>query len=192
MQRPGMRRLYPPTTTKEMISINLIGVGATLARIKKKINDAGADAIAKEKLLRGVAGTLLADMKRRIHQDGRDSDGNAIGTYTPSYIKYRQFGYKGTNFTRGKKKGQDRGDLNKKPNRSADPKVILSLTGKMENTFVIGATSTGYALGFTNDKDFQKSKWCEQTYNKPIYKPMIQEVDRVQSNALEYVRQQLK
>jgi hypothetical protein len=154
-----------------MISINFIGVGAVSAKLRARINSIGGDAIGKDKLLRGAASTLLGNMKHRIHQEGKDSDGNQIGTYTPSYLKRRQ---------------------GKPFNRTADPNVILSLTGKMENNFIIGATANGYGLGFTNEKDFQKSQWCEETYGKPIYKPTVQEVTDVQKNVEDFVNENLR
>lgn len=160
-----MRWIHP---TKKMISINLIGVGAVTANIRQKMNAVGGDRMGVDKLTRAAASTLLQEMKERIHQRGEDSTGYQIGTYSDSYM-----------YTRRKK------------NRGSDRKVIGSLTGKMENSFIIDATAKGYALGFTNEEDFKKSQYLEQSQKKEIYKPQITEVEKVNDKVSEFIREEL-
>lgn len=152
-----------------MISINLIGVGAVAANIRSKLNAVGGDHIGQDKLTRAAASTLLQEMKHRIHQRGEDSTGHQIGEYSKPYIRTRT----------------------KKYHRTGDPKVIASLTGKMENSFVIGATTKGYALGFTNEEDFNKSQYVEHTYKKDIYKPQDSEITLVNNAVNEFIKEEL-
>lgn len=147
-----------------MISINFIGVGAVAERIRSKINAAGGDNIGRDKLTRAAASTLLQEMKVRIHERGEDSTGHQIGNYSPGYIRTRI-----------------------KKNRGSSTKVIGSLTGKMELDFSIGATTKGYALGFTNDEDYKKSQHLEERYKKDIYKPQDREIGELNKQVGEFI-----
>ena len=81
----------------------------------------------RELLLRPVALEIIPQMTRRIHINGKASDDSNIGTYSNSYLKYRE------NNKRGK-----------------DPKVIVSLTRQLENDWAVLATERGYGIGFNN------------------------------------------
>lgn len=100
----------------------------------------------RDKITRIMAESTLGDMKRRIHQEGRNSAGGKIGTYSASYLKTRQ------------KKG-----------RTSDANVILSLTGQMENDFSIVPDEGGWGLGFKNDLNMDKHNWMEDLYSEVIY-----------------------
>lgn len=132
-----------------------------------------------DKMLRTAATTVLGLMKQRIHQDGKDASNTQIGTYSPEYMKVRtgNFGNsgrisRGVNegtlknsgvFSKGKHKGEQR----PKYNRTGDTKVILSLTRQMENDMkVIPLQNNSYGIGYTNPLNFEKSQWCEATYDK--------------------------
>jgi hypothetical protein len=81
-----------------------------------------------ENLFRDTSFNVMALMKRRIHTEGAASDGSAIGTYKKSYIPTRQ---------RFKQR-----ELSK---------VILSLTRKLQNSWIVFGTDTGYAIGFQDE-----------------------------------------
>jgi hypothetical protein len=132
-------------------------------------------------MLRTVAFTVLPEMKKRVHVDGRDSTGNQIGTYSTEYMKVRtgDFGNSGR-FSKGKKKGEvkDAGVISRGPgkgkprpkyNRTADTKVILSLTRQMENDMSVLPSGTGYGIGYNNQDNFKKSQYNEATYKKKIW-----------------------
>ena len=119
-----------------------------------------------DELTRTQAITLMAVMKDRIHVQGLDSNGNQIGTYTPAYVKY----------TRAKKY-----------KRGFDNKVILSLTRQMESGYQLEAIEKGYAICFRTAEDMQKAKWCEETYNKPIFAPTAEEKAMVIAIAQDYI-----
>lgn len=125
-------------------------------------------AIDVDKMTRIQASTLLAVLRNRIHVDGLDSQGYPIGTYTPSYLKYRQ-----------------------KHKRGADPKVILSLTRSMENSMELYPIEHGTGIGFSTKENWQKARWCEETYGKLIYSPTIQEKQLVIAIGQDYISKHL-
>lgn len=124
--------------------------------------------IQVDQMTRIQASTLLAMLRVRIHQDGLDSQGNPIGTYSPSYIKYRS-GHK----------------------RGTDPRVILSLTRSMENSMELYPIENGTGIGFSTRENWQKAKWCEQTYGKLIYTPTLQEKQLVLAIGTDYINKHL-
>lgn len=141
-------------------------------------------------LLRPVAIEIIPQMTRRIHQEGRASDGEKIGTYSDGYMKVRTGNYGNAGvYKSGKKKGQrkDSGTFTKgnragqprpKYNRNADPTVIVSLTRQLENDYALVATDAGgYGIGFNNEINFKKSGWVQETYNKKIFDLSGQEID---------------
>lgn len=122
------------------------------------------------------ASSVISELRKRIHVDGKDSNETQIGTYSPGYMKVRTGLYgngkpakKGVKsagvFTKGKNKGQQR----PKYQRKNETKVILSLTRQMENDYIIIPEDNGTAIGFSNQTNFQKSQWNEQTYKKKIF-----------------------
>ena len=101
----------------------------------------------REYLLRPVAFDAMALMRRRIHIDGKASDGNAIGQYSSAYLRERMKDYK----------------------RSGDKKIIVSLTRQLENDWSVIATPSGYGIGFLNVFNLNKARWVEQGQKKKIF-----------------------
>lgn len=100
-----------------------------------------------EYLLRPVAFGLIDKMTQRIHNEGKASDGAEIGQYSNSYLAQRQ----------------------RSPyNRTADKKVIVSLTRQLENDWSVIATEKGYGIGFKNSFNLQKLRWVEENKGKKI------------------------
>jgi hypothetical protein len=102
----------------------------------------------REYLLRPVAFDVIALMTERIHEQGKANDDSQIGEYSNSYLKQRQNKYK----------------------RTADKKIIVSLTRQLENDWSVIATEKGYGIGFLNAFSFQKASWVEQNKGKTIFK----------------------
>ena len=138
-------------------------------------------AAAGDRCLRDVANTMLVVVKDRIHEKGLASDGSQIGVYSEGYMSVRTGVYK-TNekITKCKKKGETRnvgvftkgehkGEARPRFNRTSDTKVVVSLTGQTENDFSVQEIEGGYGLGFSNDHNFNKAQWVEETYKKQIY-----------------------
>lgn len=134
-----------------------------------------------EYLLRGPIVEVIHSMNRRIHIDGKASDGSEIGTYSPGYMKVRTGLFlnskslkrgivkgKPTNpgtFSRGKKKGQARPAYN----RDASTKVIVSLTRNLEKDWTVVTTAKGnYGIGFSNPDNYDKLNWVETAKKKTI------------------------
>ena len=116
-----------------------INVNTNIAEVNARILAKLAKLKDKETLLRPLCFDLLELMKLRIHEKGLNAKGSAIGKYSNTYLKYRQ----------------------RKHNRSADSKVIISLTRQLENDWSVIATSKGYGIGFKNPFNYQKSIWIE-------------------------------
>lgn len=197
-----------------MISVtNNIGVV-----IKAKLEQITALKNNIDPVMRTVAIAVLAEMKDRVHTQGKDSSGNQIGTYSPGYMKLRTGDYKNSGRNvKGKNKGQlkDTGTFTKgkvvfeqagfaieenlkgkaRPayHRSSDPKVIISLTRQMENDESVVATGTGYGIGFLNHDNFLKVGYVEETYNKKILtKLTTEEVALAKKTAEEFLPEYIK
>lgn len=123
------------------LSSNLNEVLTRLIGTAKSLTD--TDGAARDLVLRKAAVDLAANMKERIHTEGRKTDESQIGKYSNSYLKIRE----------AKNRGQSK-------------KVILSLTRQMENDFsiVAGSGATGYALGFKNEDNAKKAGYAEERY----------------------------
>jgi len=145
------------------ITSNLKDVTSSLIGRLKAVADPNGE--VRDKMLRTIAFDTAAQMKVRIHQEGKNSDNTAIGEYSNSYIKIRE-----------------------KNRRGTDKKVILSLTRQMENDYGIvgGSGATGYALGFKNPDNSQKAEWMEDKYGD-IYKPTQLEVAHMRVVAEQFI-----
>ena len=123
------------------IKTNIGQVTGAIAERLKVLRD-------KEYLLRPVAFGLIDLMTKRIHIDGKASDGGQIGDYNNNYLKQRQ----------------------RKPyNRTGDKKIIVSLTRKLENDCSVIATDKVYGIGFKNSFNLQKARWVEENKDKKIF-----------------------
>ena len=158
----------------------------------------------RDKVLRAVANSVFADMKVRIHRDGKDSSGNQIGIYTPEYMKVRT-GQFATNevYKRGAKKGQlkpigvytkgkNKGQPREKYNRTNDTKVVISLTRQMENDFAVIHSGKDYGLGYKNSLNRDKVDWVEATYKKDIFKMTEAEKEKAITVATEEIKRLLR
>lgn len=101
----------------------------------------------KDYLLRPLAIETIPNIKQRVHIEGKGSDGTAIGNYSSGYLKLRQ----------------------KKFKRSADTKIIVSLTRQLENDYAVVGTTNGYGIGFNNPFNAQKALYVEQIKRKIIF-----------------------
>lgn len=124
-----------------MITIKT-NIGEVSERIKNKL----AKLLEKE-FVRPVAFDVIDLMTRRIHVEGKDASESQIGNYSPSYLQLRQKNFK----------------------RSADTKIIVSLTRQLENDWSVIATEKGYGIGFLNSHNLDKARWVEQNKNKKIF-----------------------
>ena len=152
-----------------------------------------------DQLLRTIATNLQGEVKQRIHVEGKAADGSQIGTYSRGYLAMRTGQFKSNGvvakgkskgetrtkgaFTKGKDKGKPRPNFN----RTADPKVIISLTRQMENDFSVQATNTGYGLGYNNAENVKKVEYVEHTYDKKIFSLTAEEKELARKTAEEFV-----
>lgn len=148
-----------------MITIKTnIKVVANLIKEKlDKLND-------REYLLRPVAFDVMDLITKRIHRDGKASDESQIGTYNSSYLKLRQAKY----------------------SRSADKKIIVSLTRQLENDWSVLGTQRGYGIGFKNPLNTQKARWVEENKGKKIFNLSKPEFDFAIARINDLVSEALK
>lgn len=135
----------------------------------------------KAELTKEVAVNLLPEVKVRIHQEGQTATGDEIGTYTNEYLKLRTGNYGNSDKkTKGKSKGElknsgvftkgvNKGSARPNYNRTADPKVVLSLTRQTENDFSVQPTDVSFGLGYNNIENYNKAIWNEKRYGKLIF-----------------------
>lgn len=146
------------------IKTNLPEISNRLIEKLKKLQD-------KEYLLRPVCVDLIDLMTKRIHIDGKASDGDQIGTYSIGYLRLRQ----------------------KAPyNRTSDKKVIVSLTRQLENDWSLIATKAGYGIGFKNSFNLQKARWVEGIKEKKIFSMTTSELNYARTLLNELTTQALK
>lgn len=88
-----------------------------------------------------VATNMLAVTADRIFTQGKDASNNAIGTYSPGYMKQR-----------------------KRMNYPSSGKVILQATRQMANDWSVISAGNELGLGFKNKVNADKSEWVEATY----------------------------
>lgn len=123
----------------------MITVRTNIAQVFQKLQADLNKLRDREYLLRPVATEIIPMITERIHQKGNASDGTPIGTYSNSYLKYRE-----------------------ENKRGKDPKVIISLTRQLENDWSVVATQRGYGIGFLNSLNDKKLKWVEERKDKIV------------------------
>lgn len=140
-----------------------------------------------DQMLRNMASTLTGVIRKRVNEDGQDSSGGQIGTYSPAYMKVRTGNYGNSGrYAKGKNKGElktsgiytkgpQKGQARPKYNRTADTKVVASLTRQLENDWGTNEsdpikTPNGYGIGFKNQLNYEKSQNVEKHFNKEIWK----------------------
>lgn len=140
---------------------NISAVARALADRVRRIT---ADSVTRE-----AAVTALAVSKRRIFDEGRNSSGAGIGTYSPSYLRIRA------------KRGFSGG------------RVILTLTDQLRVDYTLVAIANGYGLGFTggaagtnssNATSSDKARYAEDRYGSifALTNDELQLVQRIVQN----------
>ena len=210
-----MQRYHKLGNANTMINYNSnisVVIKARLEQIRELKNN-------PDPILRTVALAVLPELKHRVHVEGKDSSGGQIGTYSKGYMVLRTGAFKNAGkFSKGAKKGQLKNSgtftdatitLNKKVgvftgedkvgtprpkyNRTADTKVILSLTRQMENDMSVVATGNGYGIGYLNPDNLKKARWNEETYHKKILTKLTkEEIDLAKKTAIEFTPEYLK
>lgn len=150
-----------------------------------------------QELMKLAAAAVLPVLKKRVHEDGEDSNGQKIGVYSPGYMKVRTgiFANSG-NYVRGPKKGTPKntgvftrgphkGSPRPKYNRTNDTKVVGSLTRQMENDMVIIPTDNGYGIGYQNQHNMDKALWLDATYKKKILTKLTESEEDIGRDAVD-------
>lgn len=140
-------------------------IGEVTEAIKGKLAKLGD----KEYIPRTLSFDLIDLMTKRIHIDGGAADGSQIGTYNKDYLSLRR----------------------RKFQRSADTKIIVSLTRQLENDWNVIATDDGYGIGFLNPHNFDKARWVEAIKDKKIFSLSATEQQYVNDTVTQLVKDAL-
>ncbi|MDR2085755.1 MAG: hypothetical protein LBP72_01115 [Dysgonamonadaceae bacterium] len=193
------------------VTVNLSG----LDEIGRMLNSIDVDLLCYD-----VAYSLKAEIKNRIHIEGKAADGSKIGTYSKGYMKVRTGIYPNTSYVpeynvskkgkvskkRNKTAGEQKDDgvFTKVPragqprpvyNRKNETDVILSLTRQMEKD--MDATlpikiEGGYGIGFSNDFNYDKSQWNDKRYGKTVY-DLTDEEERIMNEIVDkYIEEKMQ
>jgi hypothetical protein len=109
-------------------------IGSLLSKFKELENP--------ETISRAAALAVMPELRERIHEEGKKSDNSQIGEYSILYLKLRQ----------------------RKYNRTADKKVIGSLTRQLENSYILGPTTKGYGISVATPLSQDKIQWLTEKY----------------------------
>lgn len=129
-----------------------------------------------DRVMTAAVNTVLAEQKKRIHQDGRDSSNNPIGKYStkPIHIsRKRQSRNTGKTFFPGGYR-----EYKALTGKATSGSVVLRDTDQMMmdlGTHVLGRME--YGIGYSNPINKQKADWMEQKYGKDIFSSTQEEDD---------------
>lgn len=153
-------------------------------------------------LLRAVALTSLAEIKTRIHEEGKAADGADIGRYStkPLYVNPRNspkaFTPKGktgrVKFESGKPLktryfADGYGGFKSFIGRNLLGKVNLSLSGQLNKQFLLFPTTDGWGLGWADDEKYTRAIGLERKYRREIYNLTDEEEQKAVGAADKYI-----
>ena len=152
---------------------------------------------ALEKIELTVANDFLADFSERVFEDGLDSKGQKIGTYSerPFKLKPEELkGYAGllpvgrlknTYFKGGYK------EFREKLGREGDF-VNLDLTGSLRLSVKVGQKNGKIAVGIIGKSEVKKARDNEQHFGKDIFSPSKKELENIEKLAQRELKRRLK
>lgn len=136
----------------------------TLAELKRKLTRAvDAFARAKDSVEIPALKTLEGAMKKRIHNDRKDSNGLKIGVKGP----------RGVNYTEGYRK-----EKAKRTGSASGNAIDLFLDGNLQRGVTVGKSGKKNVLGFRDDLSRKKAEKHTNNYNTKIYKPSKDELTK--------------
>lgn len=122
--------------------------------------------VRSDQNIRTALTTVMAIHKPRIFQNGFDSKGQKIGTYstTPASIaKKNQARNTGKTYFPGGYSEYKRA-VGRNPGF-----VILRNTDQMFNDYGLQGSNKSYGFGFSNSFNYDKSQWMENHFQKDIF-----------------------
>lgn len=118
-------------------------INEVIGRIISKVTSLEKGGQSNDSMLREIATTMRGEMSRRIHSEGRKSDGSDIGQYSKAY-----------------------GERKTRLGKNQLGKVNLSFTGQMSNQFQVIATTEGYGIGWSDEEKIRRAGYLEERYGK--------------------------
>ena len=117
---------------------------------------------------------LLGAISYRIFNEGKSSDGSAIGQYAGADSKSRGR-YKALRNARG---------------RRIDT-VDLQFTGSLFESIKTGSDENGALIGFTIDELAKIGRYNEERYKKAIFKPSESEAENAKELMVDWIKEEL-
>lgn len=134
------------------------------------------DAIRSDRLNRTALTTVLALEKKRIFEQGKDSNGAQIGTYGTkpiSIAKDKQARQTGQTYFKGGY-SEYKTAIGKNPGY-----VNLRNTDQMRMDYGIIKNGQSWGLGFQNGENYNKSQWMQDKYDKDIFQITEDETNKL-------------
>jgi len=170
----------------------------------RKLNLLHPDNDTGSRIIREVALNYMAEMRDRIQNRGKASDGSDIGKYStkPTYISIDQMdgrklkpegkefkGKRRSTFASGKKKGKPHSSryfedgyeqYKTEAGRNTLGKVNLTFTGQFFNQMQLLPVPQGWGVGWSGAELLARAKKFESSkmYGKDIFEPTKQERER--------------
>ena len=169
-----------------IIKENFTGINNILSII----DGVSSDKPLGSQIIRTAALNAMSDLKDRIVDLGRSTDGGSIGSYSekPIYISKdatpKSFGrplgkrYKGKRRSKFKSTGKDHKsryfsggykEFKSAIGRNSLGRVNLSLTGNMMNSLILQKTSSGWGIGWLSANYARRAAHFENKYGKRIF-----------------------
>lgn len=161
----------------------MITIKIELPHIEEKLKTFMKGGEGYDSVIRGVATSMLGVVKKRIHEDGKDANGENIGQYDTTHPLYVNPNKSPKSFAPMGKTGKTK-FKNGLPHKTKyfdsykgfregigrpTDKVNLSLSGQMNSQFTVIPTENGYGLGWNNTEMYDRSQGLETKYNKVIW-----------------------
>jgi len=160
----------------------MLTLNSNLQTVFNTVSDKVNSLSSSPEITQSAAENVVDLVRQRIHVDGLDADGDAIGSYTPCYMRVRTGAFKRDGlpykskknkgksmpiglFTKGKNKGQARPQYG----LGTDTKVILTLTGGMRDDLSVQPSGAGFGIGFSSTDYSGRAVWLEEKYSKTIF-----------------------
>ncbi len=149
------------------------GKGAVVANELQQITEKLKKVIHSDKVMRVSLTTVLAIQKPRIFQQGQDSRGGKIGTYSTNPIsisKKNQARNTGKTYFPGGY-AQYKNDIGK------GGTVNFRNTDQMMMDYQLIVSGDQYGFGFQNHFNYEKSEWLQDKYDKNVFDLTEQELN---------------
>lgn len=123
--------------------------------------------LQNDRVMIAAVNTVLASQKKRIFQDGNDSSGVKIGTYSTKPISISRAAQ-----SRSTGKTYFKGGYREYKSLTGKGSAYVNLRNTDQMMMDLGTSVLGpkeYGIGFTNTFNADKAEWNEERFDKEIF-----------------------